>query len=163
MSQFFKTWKLSEITSLTLETEVHPSFDYSEIINSERFTREAETGRVTQYKLSGGALQFDLPLDFVNSSDASQIRTWWMNQTGLRFSTIFSDSTAKFVDCRIVNKTDPFNTYTKAQQKIDFDGRLNLISISDNNTNRGIQIKTREANYFILGTSDGILAINALA
>jgi hypothetical protein len=162
MSKFFKTWELSDVNSLGTPIEIHPTFNYDEKITSEHETYESETGRVRRSRLSGGALNFTIPLEYIGSGDANQIRTWWRSQTKIRFSTVFSDSTARFADCRIVNKTDPFGQYQKWELS-RFEGTLNLISIIDYNSDRGISQDTREADYFTLGTSDGILAVNALA
>jgi len=162
MSKFFKSWELSDVNSLGSPIELHPTFSYDEEIVSEHETYEAETGKVRRSRLSGGAFNFTLPLEYISSDDANQIRDWWRNQTQIRFSTIFSGDAARFADCRIVNKTDPFDQHQRWEIS-RFQGTLNLISIIDYNGDRGINQKTREADYFILGTSDGILAVNALA
>ena len=162
MSKFFKTWTISNIYSLGLEIELHPTFSYDETITSEHETYEAETGHIRRARLNGGAFNFKLELDYVGSGDANQIRNWWRSQTTLRFSTVFSDNTARFVDCRIVNKSDPFARF-QTWELARFNGSLNLISVRDYNDNRGIHQTPREGDFFILGTSDGILAVNALA
>jgi len=162
MSKFFKTWTLADAGSLALSIVVHPSFNYDESITNERETFDSETGIVRQAKQTGGAFNFNVPLEYISSSDTNQIRDWWRSQTKIRFSTVFSDETANYADCRIINKTDPFGNFQK-WETTKFKGELNLVSIVDYNTNRGLQQKTREGGYFILGTSDGILAINALA
>ena len=162
MSKFFKSWTIADASSLTNEIELHPTFSYDESITSVHELDESETGRVRRFRHIGGAFNFKLPLEYIESGDTNQIRDWWRNQTTLRFSTIFSGGTSNFADCRIVNKSDPFGQYQKWEIS-RFQGTLNLISVVDYNGDRGISQKTREGDYLILGTSDGILAVNALA
>jgi hypothetical protein len=158
---FFKQWTIENVNSLGYSIELHPTFDYSEIINTQRGEQTEETGRVDQYRLGGGSFQFNLPLNLVNSSDTTFIRNLWQNQNMITFTQRASDN-GYYLDGRITNRNDPLNRYSQAQYT-DFDGVLNLMTIKDYNTARGLSKKTLQASYFILGTLDGILGINALA
>lgn len=158
---FFKIWTIENVSSLALSIQLYPSFDYSEVINSQRNAQTTETGQVNQYKLQGGSFEFKLPLDFVNSSDAAFIREQWQDQNIIRFTQSASDN-LQFVDCRITNRNDPLNNYSPAQFN-EFDGVLNLVTVKDYNTTRGLDKLMLSGSYFILGTSDGILAVNAIA
>ena len=158
---FFKIWKIANTNSLGLTVDIHPTFDYSELINSERNTDETETGQINQSKLQGGAWSFDFPVDFVSSSDTSFIREQWRNQNTVRLTEVGSDNFQQFLNCKIINRNDPLSNYSQAQFN-KFTGILNLVTVDDYNTNRGVKKDAQEGPLFILGTSDGILAINAL-
>ena len=136
MSKGFKNFFLGDVSSPTT-LQIRPTFDYFESVESRRFTQEAESGKVKQYKLEGGQFRFSLPFDLTNSSDTNQIRDYWRDKTTVRFSNTYSNVNL-FVDCRIINNNDPFKSYTQARYT-DFDGVLTLLSVNDQNTNRGIQ------------------------
>ena len=136
MSDFFKTWTLQSITSLAMVVNLHPSFGYKEEILSQREVQESQSGKVAQYKLDGGFFNFDLPLDLVTSSDAFYIRQFWQNQSEVRFTQTTSGN-IEFVDCRIINQNDPFSKFSDGQCD-RFDGTLQMVSINNMNTSRGI-------------------------
>jgi len=158
---FFKQWTIENVNSLTLSIDLHPTFDYAEIINAQRGEQTEETGHVNQYRLGGASFRFNLPLNLVDSSDTSFIRELWQNQQNIRFTQVASNY-SEYVDCRITNRNDPLSRYSQMQYT-NFDGMLKLVTINDYNTARGLSKKTIQGSYFILGTSGGILGINALA
>jgi len=133
---FFKQFFLGDVSS-PQTLEINPTFDYSESVESRRFTQTTETGGVNQYKFDGGQFRFSLPFNLTDSSDVNLIRDYWRNQTTISFTTIASGYT-QYVNCRIVNNNDPFLNYS--QMQFDrFDGLITLLSIGDQLTNRGVQ------------------------
>lgn len=133
---FFKQFYLGEATSRET-VEIHPTFDYSESVESRRFTHTTETGRLNQYKFDGGQFRFSIPFNLTDSSDANLIRDYWRNQTTISFTSVGSGHT-QYVNCRIINNNDPFRNYSQAQFD-RFDGLITLLSVGDQLTNRGIQ------------------------
>ena len=158
---FFKNWSIENVNSLGLSVAVYPTFEYAEIINAQRDEQTAETGNLSQHRLGGGSYRFDMPLSFVNSSDKQFIRNLWRDNQTFRMSQGGSDS-IEYLDCRMINRNDPFQRYSDAQFN-RFDGVMNLVSINDQNTARGLGRNIQQGSYFTLGTSTGILGINALA
>jgi len=118
--------------------QIHPTFEYSERVETRRFMNEAETGHLSQSRLEGGKFRFSIPLNIISDSDANNIRFAWKNDHTMRFSTVFSGGLTEFVDCRIINVNDPFRSYTRPLLN-NFDGMLTLLSVNDQNTGRGIQ------------------------
>ena len=136
MSQGFKTFYLGDVSSPTT-LQIHPTFDYFESVERRRQTQTAQAGAVKQYQMEGGRFRFSLPFNLINSEDANYIRDYWRSNETIRFSNVYSNVNL-FVDCRIINKNDPFNSYTK-NRYTNFDGVLTLLSVNDQNTDRGIQ------------------------
>ena len=137
MPQGFKKFFIGDVSSPTV-LQIHPTFEYSEQVETRRENYESETGRVRQAKLEGGKFRFSVPFSLTNSSDANQIRGYWRNADTVCFTTVFSNSLAEYVYCRIINTDDPFDSYTE-NRFVNFDGVLTLISVNDQNTDRGIQ------------------------
>lgn len=146
---FFKRFYLGEVSSRT-SIEINPTFDYSQSIEARRNQQIMETGQVNQYKLTGGQFRFSIPFNLTDSSDVSQIRGFWRDQTNISFMTVGSGDFEQYMNCRIINRNDPFLNYGQAQFD-KFDGILTLLSNFDQNSDRGVQPDTpSELECFVL-------------
>jgi len=104
--------------------DLHPNWGMSdnEIRNRAEHTTLNQGFRSYRW---GDHLTWDVPIDFMNSSESDLVNEWWRNQYNLLWTV---DSVNMFV-VRIANDTTPFSTFRKPYQDQQ-QGTIKLQAIS---------------------------------
>lgn len=109
MSAF--SFHLKILTSSDTPIQLYPTWDYYEksIINRDFY--RGQEGQLNIFEKVGTGNEYFLPFNFVSSSDANNINTWWQNQSNLDFVINSGDATVSSQTVKIVNNLIPFGQH----------------------------------------------------
>lgn len=109
---------------------LHPLWQYSERVIKDKNFYRTQAGRLNSFRKNGTYYEFNLPIDYVSSSDAHTINQWWEDQTDLNFILNENESDQQTITVRLTNLIKPFNTNVRGRPN-QFKGNMILRSSTD--------------------------------
>ena len=129
------TYSLRTIADSSTAISLHPNWAYKEkeVINRKQLRTQG--GQLNQYTLLTSVIMFDLPLNFIDQYDASDINGWWRDGTEL-YLNINTDVNPVYTDyeewkdlkVKIFNVQRPFKQL-QSSQFTKYQGLLTLKSV----------------------------------
>lgn len=102
-----------------------PEYSFAIAKTKEEARHRAHSGKLYQY-LFNVYSKFEIPLNWVSSSDRTLMNSWWETNTNLEFYDDVEGAPSSFFDVRITNDIDPFPSFVRPYFQEFYEGTLVL-------------------------------------